>query len=122
MAPQFLPITETLGAKLHQWVEVIAEWEGDFNKPVVEDLLMTNQYKKLPEPLKLKGELLAPHTINYYIIHSDKDKLATDPGKKMILKRVVLDGDAKLPVEDIKNLWQQQPGYLKRALACARRR
>ena len=34
----------------------------------------------------------------------DKDKLATDPGKKTLLKHVVLDGDAKMLVADIEKL------------------
>ena len=83
-----LPISQSRATKLHQWVEIMPDWEGKFEKDAVEGLLATNQYSKLPEPFKLKGSLLAPHTIDFFVVHSEEGKLATEDGKKMVLKLV----------------------------------
>ena len=99
-----LPLTSQGGTKLHQWVEVIPEFDEKFDKAHVEELLMQSRYSDLPAPFNLTGKLFVPHTISFFLIHHDADKLATADGKKLLVKLVTLDGDAKLPKEDIKRL------------------
>ena len=95
LEPQFLPITERLGVKLHNWVEIIQDFDDDFPKDEVEEKLRTNQYSTLPGKLALNGPLLAPHTIQFFCIHTDKEKMATEDGRKVLMKVVGLDGDTK---------------------------
>ena len=91
------PLDDNLGGlhkKLHQWVEVIHPYEDPINATALETILMANQYNKLPEKLRIKGECPLPYTMQLFISDNPDNS-------RTILKHFVLEKEAKLTIEQI---------------------
>jgi hypothetical protein len=106
--PTDLPLepTNLAGPKHNQFVGLITEYRGGCNFDELEKLFKTKHHEALPEPMRIKGELMCPHTMQVFVVPKfddqggQDDEEAEEEERKVelhtIIKHIFVGEDTKL--------------------------